>query len=73
MVFHRGFHCRDNLEKDDSVLFKYSDMYYLHCKDESMGEQMYMEGRETEWGSAISRTPFGPYIISECNPVKQWS
>jgi len=34
-----------------------------------MGEELFMGGRETKWGVAVSDTPQGPYIRSELNPI----
>jgi hypothetical protein len=59
----------DSLKTHDPVLFKYKEKYYLYYKGEPMGEKMFMGGRETKWGVAISKDPLGPYVKSEYNPV----
>ncbi len=59
----------DSHKTHDPVLFYFNDKYYLYYKGERMGEQMYMGGRETKWGVAISDQPEGPYVKSEYNPI----
>ncbi len=59
----------DSQKTHDPVLFFFKNKYYLYYKGERMGEQMYMGGRETKWGVAISDNPLGPYIKSPYNPI----
>lgn len=59
----------DSHKVHDPLLFKYNDKYYLYYKGEPMGEQLFMGGRETKWGVAISDNVLGPYTRSEYNPI----
>lgn len=59
----------DGLKTHDPCLLKYHHQYYLYYKGEPMGEELYMGGRETKWGVAISDTLLGPYVRSEYNPI----
>ncbi|QUI24825.1 family 43 glycosylhydrolase [Vallitalea pronyensis] len=66
-VKHKGEF--DSHKVHDPVLFYYRDKYYLYYKGETMGEQLYMGGRETKWGVAIADNPTGPYVRSPYNPI----
>lgn len=59
----------DSHKVHDPVLFALKGKFYLYYKGEPMGEQMFVGGRETKWGVAISDKPEGPYVKSEYNPV----
>lgn len=59
----------DSHKVHDPVLFHFKDKFFLYYKGEIMGEELYMGGRETKWGVAISDTPEGPYVKSPYNPV----
>ncbi len=59
----------DSHKVHDPVLFYFNNKFYLYYKGEPMGEEMFMGGRETKWGLAISEHPEGPYVKSEYNPV----
>ena len=59
----------DSHKVHDPCLFFYNNKFYLYYKGEPMGEELYMGGRETKWGVAISDSPTGPYVRSEYNPV----
>lgn len=59
----------DSHKVHDPCLFFYRGKFYLYYKGERMGEQIFMGGRETKWGVAISEKPEGPYIKSKYNPI----
>ena len=59
----------DSHKVHDPCLMFYRDKFYLYYKGERMGEEMFMGGRETQWGVAIADRPEGPYLKSEHNPV----
>ncbi len=59
----------DSHKTHDPTLMFFNDKFYLYYKGEPMGEEMFMGGRETKWGVAISDKPEGPYVRSEYNPI----
>ena len=59
----------DSHKVHDPCLMYFNDKFYLYYKGEPMGERMYMGGRETKWGVAISDKAEGPYVRSEYNPI----
>lgn len=59
----------DSHKVHDPVLFYFNDQFYLYYKGEPMGEEMFMGGRETKWGLATAKSPFGPYERSPYNPI----
>lgn len=59
----------DSHKTHDPTLMYFNNKFYLYYKGEPMGEEMFMGGRETKWGVAISDKPEGPYVRSEYNPI----
>lgn len=59
----------DSHKVHDPCLLFFKDKFYLYYKGERMGEEIFMGGRETKWGVAISDKPEGPYVKSKFNPV----
>ena len=59
----------DSHKVHDPCLLYFNGKFYLYYKGERMGERLYMGGRETKWGVAISDKPGGPYLKSPYNPV----
>lgn len=59
----------DSHKVHDPCLLYFRDKFYLYYKGERMGEELYMGGRETKWGVAISDKPDGPYVKSPYNPI----
>ncbi|MFI3206156.1 MAG: glycosyl hydrolase [Clostridia bacterium] len=59
----------DSYQVHDPCLMYFKNKFYLYYKGETIGESVFMGGRDTKWGVAIAEKPEGPYLKSEYNPI----